>query len=156
MKRMVSALLALAVLAALVIVATTSKHGVRAVYAQSGCTNATLRGNYGLYFSGYSTPAQIGTGKGMQLLPFYGAGLLTFDGMGSVSGTITSAFDGNEAVEGPYKATYTVNPDCTVSAAGDVELSSDSFAGAIVSGGAEVLATDTTAPDTLNVDFKKQ
>jgi hypothetical protein len=52
MKRIVSALLALAVLAALVIVATTSKHGVRAVHAQSGCTNATLTGNYGCFFSG--------------------------------------------------------------------------------------------------------
>jgi hypothetical protein len=47
-----------------------------------------------------------------------------------------------------------VNFDCTVSLTGTD--GGDSFEGVIVSGGTEILATDITAPDTLNVDFKKQ
>jgi hypothetical protein len=147
MKRIVSALSALAVLAALAIVAATSKHSVRLVYAASGCSNATLRGNYGFDFSGFS-------GTGSEQCPFYGAGLLTFDGKGNVSGPFTYALNGGGGVPSTYNAIYTVNPDCTVSFTGT--NGSDSAVGVIVSGGAEVLATDTSAPDTLNVDFKKQ
>ena len=46
MKRVVSGLLALAVFALPGIVVSTSKRIVRPVYAQSGCSLATLSGNY--------------------------------------------------------------------------------------------------------------
>jgi hypothetical protein len=158
MKRIVSMLFASAALVAMAIVATTSKHIVRSVYAQEGehneCSNATLKGNYGFAFSGFSTPAAQGTGKGSQLLPWYGAGSLTFDGVGSVSGTFTAQFNGGGGVPFTYAAPYTVSPDCTVSMTNNPD--GDGFAGVIIRGGAEILATDTTAPDTLNVNLKKQ
>jgi hypothetical protein len=144
MKRIISLLVGAAVLAAFVGLTTTA-------YAQPGCTNATLTGNYGFSFSGFSTKK----GLNGQLFPFYGAGLVTFDGLGSVSGAFTYSFKNEGGVSNnPYSASYTVNVDCTVSVTGT--NGGDSFNGVIVSGGSEILATDITAPDTVNIDFKKQ
>ena len=67
MKRIVTALLTLAVLAAIVIATTTSKHFVRAVYADNGCSNSTLTGNYGFSFSGFTTKTKSTNSK---LVPF--------------------------------------------------------------------------------------
>ena len=144
MKRISSVLTGAAVVAALMGPTTTA-------YAQPGCTEATLTGNYGFSFSGFSTKKGL-NGK---LVPFYGAGLLTFDGLGSVSGTFTYSLNGEGGVSNnPYNGSYTVNVDCTVSVTGT--NGGDSFNGVIVSGGTEILATDITAPDTVNIDFKKQ
>src|SRR5215472_13714304 len=154
MKRIVSAVLPLSVLAALVIVTTTSNHFLRSVYAGSECTNATLMGNYGFVFSGFTTKTKSANSK---LVPFYGEGLFTFDGIGSASATYTYSINGGGGVpNNPYTATYTVNADCTGSMIANPPSIGDNFAFVIVSGGAEVLATDTSAPDTLNLDFKKQ
>lgn len=147
MRQIVSAILALAVLATLVIVTATSKRGVRAVYAESGCSVATLNGNYGVTFSGFSVDNNMSA-------PFYGEGLLTFDGQGNLSGPINFSLNGVPTLNTPYTATYTVNPDCTGLLNGT--NGSDSFAFVILGHGAEVLATDTSAPDTLNADLKKQ
>jgi hypothetical protein len=153
MKSIVSALFALAVLAALVIAITISSHGVRSVYAQSGCSVASLTGNYGSTFSGFELEA----GKSV---PFYGAGLITFDGTGNLSGTFAlsqnGALPGNKYVvqtNVPYTATYTVNSDCTGVVTG--APGSDSFAIVIVSGGAEILGTDITPSSTIALDAKK-
>jgi len=146
--------LTLAVLAAIVIVTTTSKHFVRAVYAQSPCNNATLTGKYGFVFSGFTTKT---TSANSKLVPFYGEGLFTFDGIGGTSATYTYSINGDGGVpNNPYTADYTVYPDCTGSMTANPPSIGDNFAFVIVSGGAEVLATDTSAPDTLNLDFKKQ
>ena len=154
MKRIVTALLTLAVLAAIVIVTTTSKHFVRAVYADSGCTNATLKGNYGFSFSGFTTKTKSANSK---LVPFYGEGLFTFDGIGGASATYTYSINGDGGVPNNlYTANYTVNSDCTGSMTANPPSIGDNFAFVIVSGGAEILATDISAPDTLNLDFKKQ
>jgi len=55
MKRIVSASLALVVLAPLVIVLTTSKP----VYAQGECSVATLKGNYGFSQPGFEPRGRI-------------------------------------------------------------------------------------------------
>jgi len=78
---------AVAVLAALVIEPRTSKHSVRAVYAQSGCSEATLTGNYGFEFNGFTT-----AGRGQQsppTRPLAAVGVITFDGAGNLSFTYT-------------------------------------------------------------------
>jgi hypothetical protein len=147
MRRIPGALLALAVLAVLLVVTTTSKHGVRTVYAQSGCSVATLRGNYGVTFSGFLVDNNTSQ-------PFYGEGLVTFDGAGNSSGTLNFSLNGVPTLNSPYTATYTVNLDCTGLANGT--MGSDSLAFVILDHGAEILATDISAPDTLNADFKKQ
>jgi hypothetical protein len=149
MKRILSALLTLAAAAALVVLPITSKHDVTAVHADSGCTDATLRGNYGITFSGF----QLQHNKSV---PFYGAGLSTFDGAGNVSAVFAFSLNGTASTNNPYTATYSVNSDCTVSITATPGSGGDNLAGVIVGGGAEVLATDISAPDTLSLDFKRQ
>jgi len=153
MKRIVSALLTLAVLAALVIVAATSKHTVRPVYAQSGCNVATLTGNYGFTFSGFSAhPPQY---RGSNVFPFSGEGLGIFDGGGNFSATFASSLNGASNTGNPYTATYTVNSDCTGLLTAAPGSGGDNFAFVIVGGGAEILATDLSGA-TLSLDLKKQ
>ena len=151
MKRMLSALIALAAAAALVILPTVSKRNVTAVRAQSGCSNATLIGNYGFSFGGF----QIEHGT-QRSVPFYGAGLSKFDGRGNVSATFTFGLNGNITTDEPYTATYTVNSDCTGSVTATPGSGGDNFAVAIVGGGAEVLAVDISTGETLTADFKRQ
>ncbi len=152
MKRIVSALLALAVLAALAIVTTTSKNIVRPVYARSGCTDATLKGNYGMTFSGFTVPGQNPKAKEV---PFVGEGLFTFDGAGNISGVYNGSQNGEVFTDATYNATYTVNSDCTGTATGAPGGNADA-AFVIVSGGAEVFVTQTDPGGTWNADLKKQ
>ncbi len=163
MKRIVSALLALAVLAALAVVTTTSKHGVRAVYAQSGCTDATLTGNYGFTFSGFQLETGGGPPAHGKSVPFYGEGLGTFNGAGNFSATFAFSLNGAlpgdsyvASTDNPYTATYTVNSDCTGLLTATPGSGGDNFELVIVGGGAEILGTDISAPDTLAIDLKKQ
>jgi hypothetical protein len=60
MKRILSAFLALAVSATLVVVATNSRHSLRAVHAQGGCSDATLTSNYGFDFNGFIARGKMG------------------------------------------------------------------------------------------------
>ena len=153
MKRILKASLTLTVFAALVIVATTSKRIVGAVYAQTGCSVATLTGNYGFTFSGFTNhPPQF---RGSNVFPFYGEGLGTFDGGGNFSATYASSFNGASSTGNPYTATYTVNSDCTGLFTAAPGSGGDNFAFVIVGGGAEILATDLSG-SSLSLDLKKQ
>lgn len=148
MKRILSAFLALAVLAVLLILTTTSKHGVQAVYAKSGCSAATLKGDYAFTFNGFLVNNNTSQ-------PFYGEGFLTFDAAtGNVSGPFNFSLNGVPSLNNQYTATYTVDTNCTGSLNGT--NGGDSFTFVILDDGAEVFATDISAPDTLNVDLKKQ
>ena len=148
MKRTTTSLSAIAVLATVAMLVPVAKDRFTAlpvVHAKSGCSVATLKGNYGMTFSGFLVD------NGSQ--PFYGEGLLTFDGAGYLSGTVNFSENGVPS-NTPYTATYTVNLDCTGVASGT--NGSDSLAFVILDQGVEVLATDISAPDTMNADFKKQ
>jgi hypothetical protein len=150
MKRIVTALLATALLATLAIVSVVSKHGVRAVYAENGCSTAALSGNYGFSFTGFSSKS----GKSPVNIPHAGNGVGAFDGAGNFSATYTDSFN-NEVYQGVvYTAIYTVNSDCTGSFTGT--NGGDSFVFTVVSRGAEVLALDTFSANMLSVDLKKQ
>jgi len=156
MKQSFSALLDLAVSATLVFVATSWKHGVTAVHAQTGCSVATLNGNYGFTFSGFQL--QGTKGKKQTSVPFYGEGLATFDGNGNFSNTFT--FSQNSV---PYftstvsfTGTYSVNADCTGLTTAAPGSGGDNAAFVIVDSGKEAFTTTITATDTLNADFKKQ
>jgi hypothetical protein len=145
MKRILSVLLTLAAAAAL----------VPAVHAQ--CTNATLTGNYAFSQTGFISNSQKGNP-----LPIAVVGVLTFDGAGNVSATYT---DMSPGVPGGYKTpiqgtglgTYTVNSDCTGSAA----FTSGDAAGitlnlVIISGGTEVFGINSTPQVIATLDLKKQ
>ena len=130
--------------------------------ANAACSNATLKGNYGITFSGFSYGA-LGLGT------VGGVGLGTFDGKGHVSASFDYSVGGipNGTPPGlhpfvaPYAATYVVYPDCSGVLTGDPTLESDNFTFIIVAGGMEVFAVDisgdptTGGGNTITVDFKK-
>jgi hypothetical protein len=151
MKRIVITLLVMAVLAAPVLVTTTSKHAVRAVYAQSGCSVATLNGHYA-----FTQPGWAGAGQGNQL-PFFNVGVVAFDGTtGTVSASFTGVSHGVVSTE-TDAGTYTVNPDCT----GSISFTTGPGAGVtfntvIIGRGAELFGINTSAGFTSSLDAKKQ
>jgi hypothetical protein len=151
MKRIVITLLVMAVLAAPVLVTTTSKHAVRAVYAQDGCSVATLNGHYA-----FSQPGWAGAGQGNQL-PFFNVGVVAFDGTtGTVSASFTGVSHGVVSTE-TDAGTYTVNPDCT----GSISFTTGPGAGVtfnmvIIGRGAELFGINTSAGFTSSLDAKKQ
>jgi hypothetical protein len=154
MRRILSTCLALAVSATLVFVATSWKHSVTAVHAQGGCSVGNVAGNYGFTFSGFGTHSP--KGHGASNVPFYGEGLGTSDGAGNFSAVFDYSFNGKSSTGTPYTATYTVNSDCTGLLTATPGSGGDDFAFVIVSGGAEILATDLTLGNTLSLDLKKQ
>ena len=141
-KRIFSLLFVLAV-----VVTTTSS-----VYAQ--CSNATLTGSYGFKQQGFglrnSKPAKLGN-----MIPFATVGVVTFDGAGNASFTLTQVYNSSggdffEAIPG----TYTVNSDCTGTIA--IEDFGLHFYMVTVGGGAELFAIQTETGTTNIVDGKKQ
>jgi hypothetical protein len=156
MKRTTNLLLAVAVLAAVATLAPAVKHHftVLPVVHASGCTDATLTGNYAIIWSGFATPGNSTTGNEV---PWAGAGVLKFDGAGNFSASWTNALDGKILTGLTAAGTYTVNSNCTGSLSfttGDVTDVTANIV--IVGGGVEVFAIDTTAGTTLALDLKKQ
>jgi hypothetical protein len=152
--RIYSALLALAVLAALAIVITTSKHGVRAVYASTGCTDATLTSNYAFTLSGFVTPQRETTGNEV---PVAAVGVFTFDGAGNFSAILSYSINGKIVAGDTSSGTNTVNGNCT----GTLSFTTGDVAGSnfnmvIIGGGAEAFAISTLPGITQTVDLKKQ
>jgi hypothetical protein len=90
----------------------------------------------------------------MLSVPFYGAGLAQADGLGNFTADFTSSTNSNPYSTGTstYAATYTVNFNCTGLM---TSTNGDNFTFVIVDGGREILGTDISDPDTLNLDFKK-
>jgi hypothetical protein len=157
MKRIVSALSALAVSATLVILATSWKKSVPVVHAQS-CSLVTLTGNYAFSQPGFETI----NGMGGNLLPFAVVGLSTFDGAGNFSATFTDVSPGKPGgysthIQGSGSGTYTVNSDCT----GSAVFTGGDAAGVtlnlvVIGGGAEVFGINTNPFVIATADFKKQ
>jgi len=82
-----------------------SMRKVPAKPAKRGCSNASLKGSYGLHATG-TTPAGG---------PFAAVGLFSFDGVGNLVGTLFVRVTGGSTSVLPLTGTYTVSPDCTVS-----------------------------------------
>ena len=141
-KRIFSLLFVLAV-----VVTTTSP-----VYAQ--CSNATLTGSYGFKQTGFgiihnSKPAKLGN-----MIPFATVGVVTFDGAGNASFTLTQVFSSGGDFFEAIPGTYTVNSDCTGTIA--IEDFGLHFYMVTVGGGAELFAIQTETGTTNIVDAKKQ
>ncbi len=156
MKRIFSVLFAMAAVAALVVWAPTMKHGSIAlpdVHAQSGCSAATLTGNYAFTDSGFAAPR----GRGIAPeVPVAALGVLKFDGAGNVSFGSALAFNGT-IIPNSETGTYTMNSDCTGSislTAGDI-FPLD-FNMVIIGGGTEVFGLLTDPGNTQTFDAKKQ
>lgn len=65
-------------------------------------TAASLKGSFALQYNPWTADATLAEDGGV--------GIFTFDGKGSVKGSVTVMFDGGQ-VGGPFKATYKVNSD---------------------------------------------
>ena len=125
------------------------------VHAQSGCSVASLSGNYG-----FIQPAGVThsgkKGKGANV-PWQFIGVATFDGAGDISAAYSGSLNGQVFTNQTTAGTYTVNSDCT----GSVSYTSGGAAGAtynlvIADGGNEIFAVDTGTGDTASVILKKQ
>ena len=140
-KRIFSLLFVLAV-----VVTTTSP-----VYAQ--CSNATLTGSYGFKQQGFglrnSKPAKLGN-----MIPFATVGVVTFDGAGNASFTLTQVFSSGGDFFEAIPGTYTVNSDCTGTVT--IEDFGLHFYIVTVGGGAEFFAIQTDEGNTDTFDAKKQ
>lgn len=157
MKRILGALLTTTTLVALAVLAITAKKGIATlpvVHAQGGCTNASVSGNYGFTLQGFDVPK---AGIGNQV-PFAGAGVLGFDGLGNVSFSFFTTVLGRKiAPPGTAAGTYNVNSDCTGTISGtSPEVAGETLDMVIVGGGGEVLGISTTNTQTFTLDAKKQ
>ena len=155
MKRIITSLSAIAVLAAGAMLAPTAKHHFTAlpvVHAHSGCSNATLSGIYVFTFQGFDIP-----GTGSHSVPFAGAGVLGFDGGGSVFITAATALNGQISPVDTSTGTYTINSDCTGTASFTVgNAAGETLYLVAVSRGREVLGMATLNTQTLAFDAKQQ
>ena len=150
MKRIIGISLTLTVAAALLALFPNSKRIVPVAHAQSGCSVATLDGNYGFNNPGFTTPNH--SIKGAEV-PFAAVGVIIFDGAGNASGTYTLAIKGGITSGNTFSGTYTVSSDCT----GSMTLTgAPNFNMVVVSGGAEVFAIETTPSFAGTLDAKKQ
>lgn len=120
---------------------------VRTVKAQQGCSDATLRGNYGLRGFGYysGSPATV-------------TGLLTFNGSGGLSGSnIYIDEDGTSSGASSFNgATYHVNGNCTIAMNSFVLFDSENANGTVVDGGSEVITDlEGTKVNAVTLEIKK-
>jgi hypothetical protein len=154
MKRItiIRALAALAVVIALAAVGTISKHAVPAVYAASGCSNATLNGNYSIIQPAGFTTHNSTTGNE---IPWQFAGFATFDGKGAITSTnYTAAVNGAIYPNQNYSGTYSVGSDCT----GTLSLPAIQYGANIyvIGSGAEFFGISSSLGDTASFDAKRQ
>ena len=118
---------------------------------REGCSLETLKGGYGLTFTGLGTsethPVPINF-----FIPVAGVGTMTFDGSGNLSLSETVSFGGKV---GPMITTgkYRVNPDCT----GSLEaVGAADWNFVIVHNGKEILAINTIQGRVATVNLVKQ
>ncbi|HVO61007.1 MAG TPA: hypothetical protein VMT53_08725 [Terriglobales bacterium] len=142
MKPILCALLALTAAVAL----------VPAVHAQ--CTAATLTGNYGLTFAGFTSRGHSTQGNEV---PWVVVGVVTFDGTGNVSLNYAGAINGSPFANQTGSGTYAVSSDCT----GSMSFTGGDAAGThasmvLVSGGSEIFCLITDAGSSATFDLKKQ
>ncbi len=145
MKRAANAFLTLVAAIGVVILP-----GVTAVYAQ--CTNASLAGNYGLNFSGFTSKNLRGNE-----VPWVLVGVVTFDGAGNVSISYSGAINGSVFTNQTGSGTYAANSDCTGSlsfTAGDAAGNNANLV--IIGGGTEVFGVMTDSGSSATFNLKKQ
>ena len=132
----------------------TFKKVVTAQENRFSCTNAALKGLYGVQGTGFRL-----TPEG-SYIPFGATNMRNFDGNGNYSGTGTTNVSGafaNTNITG----TYIVNPDCTVEL-NDATTSQEGVVrnfsqfGTIVDSGREILTLQTSPEDNVQTGlFKK-
>jgi hypothetical protein len=138
MKRILSVLLLMVLSATL----------VPAVYADSGCTDATLTGSYSFNITGWYPSVDK---KGHLILPNSTitnyVGVTTFDGAGNMSSSYVGCFNG-VCRKINARGTYSVNSDCSGKAKDGKGKNATPFTFAIANGGNQLYVMET---DVANV-----
>lgn len=117
----------------------------------SGCSNATLTGNYAVTLTGFGTPPpQLSPGNAS--VPVALAGLATFDGAGNFTGSFTKSHNGEISTLPSDTGTYAVNSDCT--GIFTDETAAVHFAIVILDGGTEVFGIQTDIGTAATFDAK--
>lgn len=152
-------LAALAVLVALALVTTTSKHTVPAVYASPtspGCSAATLNGNYaGIQPAGFTSQ---GPTTGSEV-PWQVVGFFFFEGNGHLTTDYTAAVNGAIVTDQVFTdGTYNLSTDTNGNCTGTLSIPDVGYDAKIyvVGGGAEVLGISRNTGNTAAFDLKKQ
>jgi hypothetical protein len=145
MKRILSTILAL-------VLSTTL---VPATYAQSGCTNATLTGNYSYNFTGWYPSVDK---KGHLILPDSAitnfVGVATFDGDGTMSSTFVNCSNG-VCAKGKNTGTYSVNSDCSGKLKFGKGKNATPWTFAIANGGNQFYAMETDVANVSGTGIKQ-
>jgi len=120
--------------------------------AQAACSDASLSGEFGITWTGTNVLASDYP-PGLRA----GVGILTFNGVGGLSGSVTKSKDGVIS-EVTGTGTYTVSADCAGSVTvtdSDGEIRTANFV--IISGllGVEVFAIQTDSGRVVTMDLKK-
>ncbi len=167
----VRALAGLAVVVALAMVAITSKHTVPPVYAGSGCSAATLNGNYAVMQpAGFTANGNNTTGGEV---PWQFVGVAYFDGHGNMAATYTATVNGAISFNNMDTGTYTLTAgnvlQSLISSAPSECVGSITFGNggsapgytaniATVNGGAEIFGiyAPVSGGGTATFDLKKQ
>jgi hypothetical protein len=124
---------------------------VPVVHAQSGCTYATLNGNYAFTISGWATPPPKVLTEGKSSIPIAIVGVASFDGAGNWSTSFTYSHNGDISSGIAVPGTYTVNSNCTGTLTGAGE-----FSLVILNGGAETIGVQTDKDTTSTLIATKQ
>ena len=111
------------------------------------CSNATLKGTYGLHATGTVT----GIGD------FAAVGLFTFDGKGSLTGKLFIRVNGSNIEPPVFTGTYSVSPDCTVTDHWGAPINSTHLSIIVNDGKGYVILNNTPGSgDTISGEAKKQ
>ena len=117
--------------------------------AARGCSDASLRGSYGLHATG----TIIGVG------PFAAVGVFSFDGAGHLIGTLTSRVNGNTFSRETLTGVYSITPGCLVSDTWNFDSGEMSqHESVVVNGGKGYFIVNTTvgAPNVISGIAQKQ
>lgn len=120
----------------------------RSAPARAGCTDAMLRGSYGIDASGSIASGPLAG-------PTAFVGVVTYDGVGGVAGDltqrVTTATGPITLTKIPIAGTYTVNPDCTIedSVTNLTNGATSTHEAVLVDGGRSFVILNTTAGPTV-------
>ncbi len=117
--------------------------------AGRGCSNASLKGSYGLHATG----SVLGVG------PFAAVGVFSFDGAGNLVGTLTSRVNANTFFREKLTGVYHVTPDCMVSDTWNLDSGETSTHESVIvdqGRGYVILNTTEGAPVVISGNAQKQ